>query len=258
MSWYYAKDGEQQGPHTEEEFHAIVHSGNVTADTMVWKEGMVDWRPWGEVSSGEDSPANDSEMVVCAISGNTVPRSNAIQLDGKWISAEHKEEAIQKLKTGGLTEVTGEMHYAGFWIRVAARFIDGIILAVVTMIIYFIGFIPIMGIGMSGGEEAAETMSGWMIALQLALQLIQWAIAIAYETWMIGKYQATLGKMAFGLKVVRPDGDKLTMQRAFGRYWGVVLSYITIGIGYIMVAFDDEKRGLHDRICDTRVIKVKK
>jgi uncharacterized RDD family membrane protein YckC len=34
-----------------------------------------------------------------------------------------------------------------------------------------------------------------------------------------------------------------------------MLSAILLGIGYLMIAFDDEKRALHDRICDTRVIK---
>jgi uncharacterized RDD family membrane protein YckC len=43
--------------------------------------------------------------------------------------------------------------------------------------------------------------------------------------------------------------------RAFGRYFGTWLSGLTLGIGYIMAAFDDQKRSLHDRVCDTRVIK---
>jgi uncharacterized RDD family membrane protein YckC len=45
--------------------------------------------------------------------------------------------------------------------------------------------------------------------------------------------------------------------RAFGRYFAKILSAIILGIGYIMVGFDSEKRGLHDMICDTRVIRVR-
>jgi uncharacterized RDD family membrane protein YckC len=60
--------------------------------------------------------------------------------------------------------------------------------------------------------------------------------------------------MLLGLKVVRPDGSPLTYWRGFGRYWGTVVSGFTCMIGYIIAAFDDEKRALHDHICSTRVI----
>ena len=62
--------------------------------------------------------------------------------------------------------------------------------------------------------------------------------------------------MALKLRIVRPDGSPLTYARAFGRHWGKFLSSITLLIGYIIAAFDSEKRALHDRICDTRVVRV--
>ena len=80
-------------------------------------------------------------------------------------------------------------------------------------------------------------------------------IRATYDTVLVGKYGATLGKLACGLRVVMPDGGKVTYMRAFGRYWGEVVTGLTIGIGYIIAAFDDEKRALHDRICNTRVVK---
>jgi uncharacterized RDD family membrane protein YckC len=61
--------------------------------------------------------------------------------------------------------------------------------------------------------------------------------------------------MACGLKVVTPEGDKITYLRAFGRYFAKIVSSLTLLIGFIMAAFDDEKRALHDRICDTRVVR---
>jgi uncharacterized RDD family membrane protein YckC len=79
-------------------------------------------------------------------------------------------------------------------------------------------------------------------------------IAIGYETFFIGKYGATPGKMACKIKVVTADGGKVSYLLAFGRYFAKVLSSLTCLIGYIMAAFDDEKRALHDRICNTRVV----
>ena len=62
--------------------------------------------------------------------------------------------------------------------------------------------------------------------------------------------------MALGLRIVRADGSSLTYGRATGRFFADYLSNLILFIGYIMAAFDDEKRTLHDRICDTRVVKV--
>jgi uncharacterized RDD family membrane protein YckC len=44
--------------------------------------------------------------------------------------------------------------------------------------------------------------------------------------------------------------------QAIGRYFGQILSGIILGIGFIVVAFDDRKRALHDRPSDTRVIRI--
>ena len=77
-----------------------------------------------------------------------------------------------------------------------------------------------------------------------------------YETWFVGRWGATPGKMACGMKVVRADGSKVTYLRAFGRYWGKALSRLTFMIGYVIALFDQEKRALHDWICDTRVVQA--
>ena len=79
-------------------------------------------------------------------------------------------------------------------------------------------------------------------------------IAVGYETLMIGKYGATLGKMAAKVRVVTAEGGKVSYARALGRYFSKILSGMICAIGYIMAAFDEEKRALHDRICNTRVV----
>ena len=71
---------------------------------------------------------------------------------------------------------------------------------------------------------------------------------------MIGKYGATLGKMACRIKVVTSEGGPVSYMRALGRYFAKQLSCLTLMIGYIMAFFDKENRALHDRICDTRVV----
>jgi len=71
---------------------------------------------------------------------------------------------------------------------------------------------------------------------------------------MIGKFGATLGKMACKIQVVTAEGGRVSYLRSLGRYFAKFLSGLICLIGYIIAAFDEEKRALHDRICVTRVV----
>ena len=66
-------------------------------------------------------------------------------------------------------------------------------------------------------------------------------------------YQATLGKLAMQLKVTDLSGNRISFDRAIARYFSKYLSTLTLGVGYVMVAFDERKRALHDRIAGTLV-----
>jgi uncharacterized RDD family membrane protein YckC len=83
---------------------------------------------------------------------------------------------------------------------------------------------------------------------------VQLCIGVTYETVMIGRFGATLGKMACKLKVVTASGGKVSYMLAFGRYFAKVFSGLTCSIGFIIAGFDEQKRALHDRLCETRVV----
>jgi uncharacterized RDD family membrane protein YckC len=142
--------------------------------------------------------------------------------------------------------VAGTMDYAGFWIRFGALAIDTCIL----WIAYFLLAIPLgILIPVSGDNPVffLSFMPLWVI--------VQYAIPAVYDIWFVGKYGATPGKMACNLKVVVEDGSRVTYLRALGRHFAKWLSSIILGIGFIMAAFDDQRRTLHDRICETRVVR---
>jgi uncharacterized RDD family membrane protein YckC len=163
------------------------------------------------------------------------------------ICANCKPIFMQKLAEGATID-TGNLNYAGFWIRFGAVFIDGIILQVVFVCLRLalgVGFLP------SAPAPGAPPAVSPTIALIGLLNII---IAISYETLFIGKWGATPGKMACKIKVVTPDGGRVSYLRALGRYFAKLISGIILCIGYIMAGFDSEKRALHDRICNTRVI----
>jgi uncharacterized RDD family membrane protein YckC len=106
--------------------------------------------------------------------------------------------------------------------------------------------------GLGGGlmlSRSPAAMGAFFAGLAFSLVL-----PVIYNTVMVGRFGATLGKMACGLQVVGPDGEPISYGRALGRTVAEWLSGIICWIGYIMVAFDEEKRSLHDRIASTRVI----
>jgi uncharacterized RDD family membrane protein YckC len=246
MIWYYEKNGQQMGPLSEEEFQQLTRSGQIRVQTLVWRDGMADWLPYGEIHAA-GTVASD-ETVVCSVTGRIIPKQDALLIADKWVSAEYKNQALQSIKEG--LPLSGDLRYASFWIRFFARFIDGIILLIVNTAL------TMTLVAVAIGKNVEESDPEFMI-LQALMSLVGWVIGMGYETWMVGRFDATLGKMVFGLKVVRPKGEKLTYMRAFGRYWGVLLSGLTLYIGFIIAAFDDEKRALHDRMCDTRVVKAR-
>jgi uncharacterized RDD family membrane protein YckC len=87
--------------------------------------------------------------------------------------------------------------------------------------------------------------------------LVAMVIAVGYEIWFTARYSATPGKMALGLKVIRAQGGPISYGLSTGRYFAKILDSFTFGIGYMMAGWDSEKRALHDRICDTRVVRAR-
>ena len=109
---------------------------------------------------------------------------------------------------------------------------------------------------MSGALDVNEGPSTGFFVLQALNLLMSIVFPAAYTTWLLGKYGATVGKMACKIRVVKADGSPIQYMRALGRFFAEWLSGMILLIGYIMAAFDSEKRTLHDRICNTRVIRT--
>ena len=214
MKWYYAEAGNQVGPIEETELNRLVTQGAVRADTLVWHEGLTSWQPLGAVRGMQPAAA--------AVAGR---------------------------------------HYGGFWIRFVARVIDGIILGVVNAIVripFMLMFGAGMGLGM--GRGLRPSVGGGMVfgpamaGLFGISALIGLALGLAYDVYFLSAHGATPGKMALGLRVIRADGGPLSPMLALARHFAEWISGIIFLIGYIMAGFDPEKRALHDRICETRVI----
>ena len=81
------------------------------------------------------------------------------------------------------------------------------------------------------------------------------AATVAYFTAMESSPKgATLGKIAMGLKVGKPDGTRLSIENALGRTLAKILSALPLGLGFLWCVFDDRSRCWHDFLAGTLVV----
>ena len=83
--------------------------------------------------------------------------------------------------------------------------------------------------------------------------LLVWWVYIA--AFLSSSWQATPGKKVCGLKVVDYNGSRISFAQATGRYFAGFLSVITLGIGFVMIAWTARRQGLHDMMASTLVVK---
>lgn len=120
------------------------------------------------------------------------------------------------------------VEYASFLPRFVAFLIDALILIVAGILV---PFLKLLGI------------------------LVPWLYFAYLES---SEKQATLGKTAMGLKVTDMDGKRLSFATATVRYFAKILSALILFLGFVMIAFDAKKQGLHDKIAGTLVVPVAK
>src|SRR5688572_7959712 len=139
--------------------------------------------------------------------------------------------------------------YAGFWRRFGALLIDILILSIPT---YFLA--TLLGdntndyVNRTGDEVEVQ----YFTIYNVVSFLVNWLYFALLES---SARQATFGKQALGLYVTDTEGRRITFVRATLRYFGKVISSLTIGIGYIMAAFTARKQALHDIIASTLVLR---
>lgn len=165
---------------------------------------------------------------------------------------------------------------AGFWVRLGANVIDIALISITSYVLVAI-LIELLEVpysewsGIYGYGYALGRATGSVLAPILPIgdtiftytetnswtrfDYIDLTIPLAYITLAVSVWATTIGKCIFGLYVVRADGTKVGFGRALARYLCYTISTLTLGIGFLMIAFRQDKRGLHDLICDTMVVR---
>ena len=128
------------------------------------------------------------------------------------------------------------MNYAGFWIRFVAALLDSVIIVALSVIVATVFAV---------------------IKLAVVGSLAQLVLTIGYYVWFQSLSGQTLGKKVMKIKVVNAVGTTPSLGTfALREILGKLVSGLLLGIGYLMVAWDSKKQGLHDKIASTYVVRV--
>jgi len=254
MDWFYADSGRQSGPVDDAGLARLVAAGAIRPETLVWRAGMANWQPYQTVAAPPPELPAPGGIGYCSECGKPYPGDELAAFGNVLVCGLCKPLYTQKLREGVMAT---PMRYAGFWLRFLAVLLDGLIL---TFVWGFVAVVAVIMMGLTSidytNQDQIQAHMPEFMALYGMFVLGSIVANAAYETWFIGRYGATPGKMACQLQVVTPYGGKISYARSLGRHFAKYISAnFTLYIGYIMAGFDDQKRALHDRICETRVIK---
>lgn len=104
MSWYYSQGNERVGPVTDDEWRNLIASGKIEPHTLVWREGMSDWKPFAELDASKQTVSvgarGAEEASVCAECGKAVGADDLVPIGGRKICSACKPTVLQRLKEG--------------------------------------------------------------------------------------------------------------------------------------------------------------
>lgn len=216
-----------------------------------------------EVRAGEKNGTLPKETVSCPVCGLVQDKNDRCSSCGviyTKLQAQRRENSQQEdsadrlngnlaeLPQKALSQTPQDQPKAGFWIRVVASLLDSFLLGTVQFVLSFLISMIVAMLGVAAEGDPAINTVIWLFGASLS---------VGYAVFFTGYCGQTPGKMALRIKVIRTDGSHVTYIRAALREVpGKFISSILLCVGYLMVAFDSQKQGLHDKIADTYVIKL--
>lgn len=150
-------------------------------------------------------------------------------------------------------------HAAGFWRRLGAGIVDLAIILPVSMILAWLA-------GQLAGVHLPDSrhygLDFWLDLLLsndpalLGMLGLLVATAAIYATIFQITWAATPGMRMLALGIIDLYGDPPSVLRSIARTAGYLASIVTLGLGFLWIGFDRERRGLHDWLSGTHVVKA--
>lgn len=257
-AWYYSDyERNRLGPVRAQDLADLHASGQLQAETLVWREGLAQWMPWRSLSGEALAEAGRPPGAAQSFAAGSGPAPADTGANPYEVVERSPYAAPQAVVSDNFEGVGGrEVVYAGFWKRAAAYAIDGFAIGIVVWILQIIVIGMFFGLGAADADDPGALMAGLgLTGMLVGLVLVPLALqALYYAGFHASGKQATLGKMAVGIKVVDEDGQRISFGRGLGRFFATILSALILCIGYLMAAFTDRSRALHDMIAGTLVV----
>jgi hypothetical protein len=124
MNWFYAtKDKTQAGPVDEATLAELLRSGTITQDTLIWKEGMDNWKPYSSILAIPAQTGSAPAMggsTTCSDCGQTFPSDQVVAIGGRQVCAGCKPLALQRFQESG-SLLSEPMEVETLWAKVLER-----------------------------------------------------------------------------------------------------------------------------------------
>ena len=191
---------------------------------------------------------NEANAAFCSRCGAQQPVAGQPTAAPTGVTAPPSGVSAQQAYAPAATAFHG---YAGFWLRFVAFIIDMVVIGVVTWPLAAFFNFGFHHVPLGRPHVMFPFFFGGMFLgpIRFFLGWFYWA---GMES---SSYQATLGKMALGLKVTDMSGSRISFARASGRYFAKILSWMTLTVGFMMAGFTQRKQALEDILAGTLVVK---
>jgi uncharacterized RDD family membrane protein YckC len=262
--WYYVDEQNlQQGPLGAEQVTAAFRAGRLSRETLVWRDGMSQWTPLGQFALEFDL---DDDEPPAPVAASAAPVATPTQVWTPAPAAPSPAAAspyaapsaplVGAVAAGPID--TGYVVYAGFWKRVAAFFIDSLLVGAVNYALMFV-LMLVFGLSTSIFDPSRSSGDPAMLAFQIANWVVSILVGLAYYGYLhASPAQATFGKQLIGIKVTDLSGGRISFARSIGRYFShLLMAMVSICLLYApfwMAGITERKQALHDMMASTLVV----
>ena len=278
--WFYEKDAKAAGPVSEEELWELLNSGEITKDSLVWKEPMEKWLPFSEVPElripprPKPPPIPETPKISADVDSSfRPPQAPEPEKEEKEETYEHVEKVVFKSpdyeagETTTMDTVDEEVSQQRPWVRFFARMTDYYIFSMLFSLLISIMFPDFMEqmsqmLIQQTSPENSEGTGYQSILFILLFRVVITFVWVFLEAYSISRFGTTFGKNLLGTRVLDNNGELLPYDRSLKRSYGVwlkgmgagfaLVSWLTMIFGYQML----KKDGFNswDKDADSKVV----
>ena len=237
LMWYFVDRAHtRHGPITAEALAQAFREGRVQRDSLVWREGLAQWEPLESHLAELPLPPAPQPAPAAPPPAASTAGPGVAAAAGPAPSAALADRVVD----------------AGFLRRLGAYIIDNLLLGSAYYVVLMVGVIAFAVMATSTTGRDSDTLA----AIGVVLMVLAYAVMsyLYYVGMERSKLQASVGKLALGIKVVDARGRRLGWGQASARWAGCILSYLLLYIGFLMAAFTRRKQALHDLMARTYVV----